>query len=76
MSISSYFCSHRQLVDGFLQPKADEGSKSVVENKQHDGIDKVVPLALWVHDQLPRVGAVALNNGGEAKDSAETDRQI
>lgn len=67
---------HRQLVDGFLQPEPDERGQGVVENQQHDGIDKVVPLKLWVYDQLPRVGAVALDNGGDAKYTAETGRQL
>lgn len=67
--------SHRQLVDGFLQPEADECGQGVVENQQHDGVDKVVPLTLRVHNELPCVGAVGLNNGGDAKYTAETDRQ-
>lgn len=66
---------HRQLVDGFLQPEADERGQGVVEDQQHDGIDKVVPLTLRVHDELPCVGAVALNDGRDAKFPAETETQ-
>lgn len=66
---------YRQLVDGFLQPEADERGQSVVENQQHDGTHKVVPLALRVHDEFPCVRAVALNNGGDAEYTAR-DRQI
>lgn len=69
-------CPHRQLVDGFLQPEADERGQGVVENQQHDGTDKVEPLTLRVHDELPRVGAVGLDNGGDAKCTAETDRKM
>lgn len=65
---------HRQLVQRLLQPQADERCQGIVEDQQHDGIDKVVPLTIGVHDQLPRVGTVDLDNGGEAKDSAETFR--
>lgn len=65
---------HRQLVQRLLQPQADERSQGVVEDQQHDGIDKVVPLTIGVHDELPRVGTVDLDDGGEAKDSAETFR--
>lgn len=75
-TVISHFCPYRQLVDGLLQPQADERGEGVVENKQHDGIYKVVPLTLRVHNKLPCVGAVALNNGGEAKYSAETERQV
>lgn len=32
----------------------------------------MVPLTIRVHDELPRVGAVDLNDWGKAKDSAET----
>lgn len=71
----SVCCPHRQLVDGFLQPEADERGQGVVENQQDDGIDKVVPLTVRVHNELPCAGAVALNNGGDAKYTAETDRQ-
>lgn len=71
----SRFCPYRQLVEWFLQPQADECGEGVVENKQHDGIYKVVPLTIRVHNKLPCVGAVALNNRGEAKYSAETGRQ-
>ncbi|TNN88494.1 hypothetical protein EYF80_001277 [Liparis tanakae] len=31
-----------KLVDGFLQPEADERGQGVVENQQDDGIDKVL----------------------------------
>ena len=72
---TSVCCPHRQLVDGFLQPEADERGQGVVEDQQHDGIDKVVPLKRRVHDELPRVRALALDDGGDAKDTAETDRQ-
>lgn len=68
-------CPHRQLVNRLLQPEADERGQGVVEDQQHDGIDKVVPLSLRVHYELPCVGAVALNNGGDAKYTAETDRE-
>lgn len=71
----SVCCPHRQLVDGFLQPEADERGQGVVEDQQHDGIDKVVPLTIRVHDELPCVGAVALNDGGDAKYTAESHRQ-
>ena len=67
---------HHQLVDGLLQPEADERSQGVIENQQHDGIHKVVPLTLRVHNELPCVGAVALNNGGDTKYTAETNRQV
>lgn len=60
------------MIDGFLQPEADQRGQGVVENQQHDGIHKVEPFTPWVHDELPRVGAVALNDGGEAKHTAET----
>lgn len=72
----SVCCPHRQLLNGFLQPEADERGKSVVEKQQHDGTDKVIPLAVRVHHELPCVGAVALNNGGDAKYTAETDRHV
>ena len=64
---------HRQLLDGLLQPEADERGQRVVEEQQHDGIHKVVPLTLRVHHELPCVGAVALDDGGDAKRTAETD---
>lgn len=68
-------CPHHQLVDGFLQPEANERGQGVVENQQHDGIDKVVPLTLRVHNELPCVGAIALNNGGHAKYPTAKDRE-
>lgn len=58
---------HLQLFNGLLQPEADECSQGVVENQQHDGIDKVEPLEIRVHNELPCLGAVALNDGGDAK---------
>lgn len=67
-------CPHHQLVDGLLQPEADESCQGVIEDQQHDGTDKVVPLTLRVHSELPRAGAVALDNGGDAKHTAETER--
>lgn len=61
---------HRQLFDGFLQPEADERGQGVVEDQQHDGTHKVVPLTLRVHHELPCVGAVALHDGGDAERAA------
>lgn len=54
-------------MNGFLQPEADECSQGVVENQQHDGINKVVPFQVWVHNELPCLRAVGLNDGGDAK---------
>lgn len=34
----------------------------------------MVPLPLRVHDELPCVRAVALDDGGDAERAAETDR--
>lgn len=72
LPLYSVCCPHHQLVDRLLQPEADERGKGVVENQQHNGIHEVVPLTTRVHNELPCVGAVALNNGGDAKYTAET----
>lgn len=68
----SVCCPHHQLVDRLLQPEADERGQGVVENQQHNGIHKVVPLTVRMHSELPCAGAVALNNGGDAKYTADT----
>lgn len=68
------FWPHHQLVDGLLQPEADERSQGVIEDQQHDGADKVVPLTPRVHRELPCAGAVALNNWGNAKHTAERQK--
>lgn len=68
-------CAYRHLVDRFLQPQADERGQGVVEDQQHDGIYKVVPLTLRMNNKLPGVGAVVLNDGGEAKNPADTREQ-
>lgn len=64
--------AYHHLVDGLLQPQADERGQGVVESQQHDGVDKIVPLTLRVNDKLPRVGTVALNDGREAEHPADT----
>lgn len=71
----AHVCAYRHLVDGLLQPQADERGQGVVESQQHDGVDKVVPLTLRVNDKLPRVGTVALNDGREAEHPADTGGQ-
>lgn len=73
--VVAHVCAYRHLVDGLLQPQADERGQGVVESQQHDGVDKVVPLALRVNDKLPRVGTVALNDGREAEHPADTGGQ-
>lgn len=70
---AAYF-PHHQLFDGLLQPQADERSQGVVEEQEHDGIHKVVPLSVRVNYEHPGVGAVALNNGGDAKHTAVTEK--
>lgn len=69
-------CPHHQLVDGLLQPEADESSQGVIEDQQHDGTDKVVPLTPRVHSELPRAGAVALDNGGDAKHTEKRQKGL
>lgn len=73
--VVAHLYAYRHLVDGFLQPQADERGQGVVENQQHDGIYKVVPLTLRMNNKLPCVGAVVLNDGGEAKNPADTGVQ-
>lgn len=73
--VVAHLYAYRHLVDGFLQPQADERGQGVVENQQHDGIYKVVPLTLRMNNKLPCVGAVVLNDGGKAKNPADTGVQ-
>lgn len=67
--------SHHELVDGLLQPEADERCQGVIEDQQHDGIDEVVPLTVRVNNQLPGVGAVGLDDGGDAKDPGRREER-
>lgn len=41
--------------DGFLEPQSNEGGEGIIQDQEHDGIDKVVPLQLRVDYKLPGV---------------------
>ena len=62
--------AHLLLLYGLLEPEADERGQGVVQQQEHPRVDKVVPVEIRVPDELPRARAIALDERGDAKQSA------
>lgn len=73
---SSYQAAYLETdrVNWFLQPQADESGQRVIQHKEHDGIDEVVPIELRVHLKHPGVGTVAQHHRRNTKQT-ETEKQ-